>query len=99
MNKKNKVRKLEYDPHVFCIKTARAVSATDFTIRRDEIRPISGGRYFGGACIISSDKAAEARAAEARAAEARAKEKAEYIPLSHQDMESIDLLNKKKSDG
>ena len=94
MNKKNKVRKLEYDPHVFCIKTARAVSATDFTIRRDEIRPISGGRYFGGACIISSDKAAEARAAEARA-----KEKAEYIPLSHQDMESIDLLNKKKSDG
>ena len=78
------------------------------------MRPISGGSYFGGACIISSDKAAEARAAEARAAEARAAEaraaearaaeagikvKAEYIPLSHRDMESLDQLNKKTSDG
>ena len=99
MNKKKKVRKLEFDPHVFGIKTANAVSETDFTIRRDEMRPISGGCYFGGACIISSDKAAEARAAEARAAEARAKEKAEYIPLSHQEMESLDQLNKKTSYG
>ena len=94
MNKKKKVRKLEFDPHVFGIKTANAVSETDFTIRRDEMRPISGGCYFGGACIISSDKAAEARAAEARA-----KEKAEYIPLSHQEMESLDQLNKKTSYG
>ena len=94
MNKKKKVRKLEFDPHVFCTKTAQAVSATDFTIRRDEMRPISGGSYFGGACIISSDKAAEARAAEARI-----KVKAEYIPLSHRDMESLDQLNKKTSDG
>lgn len=107
MNQKMKVRKLEYDPHVFSTKTAQSVSATDFTIRRDEMRPISGGSYFGGACIISSDKAAEARAAEARAAETRAAErgaaetgiKAEYIPLSHRDMESLDQLNKKTSDG
>lgn len=94
MNQKKEVRKLEYNPHVFSTKTAQAVSATDFTIRRDEMRPISGNKYFGGACIISSDKAAEARAAEARI-----KKKAEYIPLSHQDMESLDQLNKKTSDG
>ena len=94
MNKKKKVRKLEFDPHVFCSKTAEKVSATDFTIRRDEMRPISGGSYFGGACIISSEKAAEARAAEARE-----KQRAEYIPLSHRDLESLDQLNKKTSDG
>lgn len=99
---KKQARRIEYPSNVFSIKKIAAITHSghvEFSLGWKDIIPftqcskeIKG--IYGGGCLISDEKAAEALAAEAQAAAARIPKPIDrYVQLTPHDQELINQLN------
>ena len=102
---KKRQRKFDYPANVFSIKQAIAITRggnVHFDIYWDEMEPFTKcskniKKIYGGACLLSDNKAAAAQAAAAQAAALVNKEPDEYITLEPHDQALLDQLNLRTS--
>lgn len=102
---KKRQKRIEYPDNIFNVKKAVSISRNgkvDFSLAWDQIIPFTKCSptvkdIFGGACLISDEKAKEANHAALLAQQII--EPDEYITLEPHDLAQLDQLNKKISYG
>jgi hypothetical protein len=89
---KKKRARIEYSSNIFSTKVSQAVTDVEFFIRRDETSPMKDSKFFGGAFLISTEKAKQIEQLNLEAKRID-KAKTEHIPLTPEQQEAIRKLD------